>query len=132
MVLARAASLGRRCAIIDVENCFQNDAIPHERRLFITAPPRYVKWFKNFFPEATVENAPDGKYVLQTLNGMQGRKDASRNWYLLLKSILEEFGFSMCKAEPALFVYVESSEPGSEETLEVSVSTDNFFCTYDL
>ena len=124
LVLAWSASLGLQCSILDVENCFQNEACDPEKRIFITAPPLYIEWFKETYPDIKLPKN-DGKWVLQTINGMQGRKDAGRNWYLLLKNILEDFGFSMCPAEPALFVYYEGSE-----SLVVVTSTDDFMCTY--
>jgi hypothetical protein len=125
IVLAFCAVLNLTSAILDVENCFQNDAIKPEQRLFVTAPPLYIQWFKETYPDIKLEQAPDGKYVLQTINGMQGRKDAGRNWYLLLKEILEDFGFKYCPAEPALFVYYEG-----EETMYVVTSTDDFLVCY--
>ena len=56
---------------------------------------------------------------------MQGGKDAGRSWYLLLKAILEDFGFNMCPAEPALFVFY-----GGPAALIVVTSTDDFLCVY--
>ena len=57
---------------------------------------------------------------------MQGRKDAGRSWYILLKDILEDFGFHVCPNEPALFVCYE----GNEEMIVVT-STDDFLVSYD-
>ena len=91
---ADEAATGKHLSIVDVENCFQNDTIPADKRIFITAPPLYLEWFKRTYPEIKIDEASDKKYVLQTINGMQGRKDAGRNWYLLLKQILEDFGFA--------------------------------------
>ena len=103
MALAVTAATGRHCKIIDVKNCFQCDAIEPHERLFITTPPCYIEWFKMRYPHIKLPEADS--YVLQTLNGMQGRRDAGRSWYLLLKSILEDFGFKPCPAEPALSFY---------------------------
>lgn len=125
LVLCWAASLGLRCSILDVENCFQNEACDPEKRIFITAPPLYLEWFKETYPDVKLPTNEGGKWVLQTINGMQGRKDAGRNWYLLLRNILEDFGFTMCPAEPALFVYYEGNE-----SLVIVTSTDDFMCTY--
>ena len=76
----------------------------------------------------TLEKAENGKYVMQTINGMQGGKDAGRNWYLLLVMILEDFGFKVCPAEPALFVYYEQED--ITQSLVVITSTDNFLVSY--
>ena len=121
MALAVTAATGRHCKIIDVKNCFQCDAIEPHERLFITTPPCYIEWFKMRYPNIKIPEAD--KYVLQTLNGMQGRRDAGRSWYLLLKSILEDFGFKPCHAEPALFLFIEGNE-----SLIVVTSTDDFLC----
>ena len=56
---------------------------------------------------------------------MQGGKDAGRSWYLLLKSILLNFGFKIFPAEPALFVFYDGPA-----TLNIVPSTDNFLYFY--
>jgi hypothetical protein len=85
-----------------------------------------VEWFKKTYPDIKIDPSKSGKYVLQTINGMQGRKDAGRNWYLLLKQILEAFDFHMCPNEPAMFVRYE----GNSEMILIT-STDDFLCSYD-
>lgn len=56
---------------------------------------------------------------------MQGRKDSGRNWYLVLKAILEDVDFHQCPAEPALFVLYDSPA-----ILIVVTSSNEFLCVY--
>ena len=95
MALAVTTATGRLAKLL-------TSKIAHEP-LFITTPPCYIEWFKMRYPNIKLPEADN--YVLQTLNGMQGRRDAGRSWYLLLKSILEDFGFKPCPAEPAALFY---------------------------
>ena len=120
-----AAAFGLRLSIIDVTNCFQNDAIPPEKRIFIILPPVYLEWFQEQFPHIKLEKSKDNRYVIQTINGMQGRKDAGHNWYLLLREILIDYGMKPCPSEPALFVFFEGTE-----TMMVITSTDDFLVAY--
>ena len=83
-------------------------------------------WFEKTYPNIKFDKSKSGRYVLQTINSMQGRKDASCSWYLLLKEILEDFGFHVCPNEPALFVCYEG-----ESEMIVVTSTDDFLCSYD-
>ena len=84
-----------------------------------------MEWFKETYPDIKLPESLSNKYVLQTINGIQGRKDAGRSWYLLLRLILEDFGMKMCPAEPALFVFYDGPA-----TLIVVTSTDNFLCAF--
>ena len=123
MLLVTAAILNLTLYSLDVSNCFQSNAIKPEERLWIASPVRYVEWFKLTYPQAKLEPSPSGKYVLQTINGMQGGKDAGRSWYLLLVDIFQDFGLRPCPAEPALFVFYDG-----QETLALCTSTDDFLC----
>ena len=124
-LLAVAAAKRLRLSICDVENCFQNTIIEPSQRIFITSPFRYVDWFKDRYPDTKVRESKSGKYALQTINGMQGEKDAGANWYLTLVRIFQDFGLNKCPAEPALFTFYE----GSEQLLIVT-STDDFLCAH--
>jgi len=73
------------------------------------------------YPDVKLKQSASGKYVLQTINGMQGRKDAGRSWYLLLRDIFHDFALYECPAEPALFSYYDG-----QESLVISTSTDDF------
>ena len=125
ITLSLAASHDLILAIIDVVNCFQSTLIPEDERLIITMPPLYRKWFQKTYPNVKWEHSPSGKYVLQLLNGLQGDKSIGRKWYLLLKRLLEEFGFVSCIQEPSLFIY--EKENG---TMILNTSTDDFLCAY--
>ena len=92
-------------------------------REWIEAPVCYTEWFENIYPECRYLNISNRKYVLQTINRMQGRKDTGHSWYLLLQSILdlEDFGFVPCSVELALFTFYT----GPESMIVVS-SMDDF------
>jgi hypothetical protein len=123
--LAIAAARRWIVSIIDIVNCFQSTLIPEEERLVIACPPRYIKWFKRRYPNVKLQHSPSGKYILQLLNGLQGDKSIGRKWYLLLKDLLEQFGFKACPQEPALFVY-EKDDVG----FLLNTSTDDFLCIH--
>ena len=119
--LSKSAIRSHRIYGVDVSNCFQNDVIKPEDRLYVHAPPCYKEWQQLVFPEIKVKPSKSGKHALQTINGVQGRKDAGRSWYLLLVRIFEAFGLLPCPAEPALFSYFD----GPDE-LTIITSTDDF------
>jgi hypothetical protein len=123
--LALAASRRWIVSIIDIVNCFQSTLIPEEERLVIACPPKYVEWFKRRYPKVKLQHSPSGKYVLQLLNGLQGDKSIGRKWYLLLKDLLEQFGFKACPQEPALFVYEKDGI-----SFLLNTSTDDFLCIH--
>jgi len=63
--------------------------------------------------------------VLKLLNGLQGNKSIGRKWYLLLKEILELFGFIVCPQQPSLFVYEVQ-----DVKFLLNTSTDDFLCVH--
>ena len=121
VTLYYAAMLGLTLSVLDVVNCFQSTLLPEKDCLIIRAPFGYVNWFQHTFPNIKINKSPSGKYVLQIMGrGLQGDKCIGRRWYLLLKKLLEKFGFSNCLPEPALFIYRRESH-----TMLVCVSTDD-------
>jgi hypothetical protein len=77
------------------------------------------------YPRVKLDHSKSGRYVLQLLNGLQGDKSIGRKWYLLLKKLLEKFGFLMCPQEPSLFIY--DKEP---DMMILNTSTDDFICVH--
>jgi len=55
MLLAIAASRGLILKILDVENCFQNDAIEPDQRIFAVAPPLYLDWFRETYTDIKID-----------------------------------------------------------------------------
>ena len=126
-LIALAAALGLILASTDVTNCFQNTLIPPNKRIWITLPPRYMKWFKKTYPDVEVEESTSNSYLLQTMTGMQGEKDVGRGWYIQMKdTLVNGFGMIVCPAEPALFV---KHYPGGDIFL-LCTSTDDFLCAF--
>ena len=127
-MIAIVAAYNLTLASLDVTNCFQNTMIPPEKRIWVSLPPRYMQWFKKTYPDVDVEVSDSNRYVMQTMTGMQGEKDAGRGWYIQLKETLET-GFDMktCPAEPALFV---KFYPNGTDFILVSTSTDDFLCAF--
>ncbi len=70
----------------------------------------YAEWFVDTFPNAVFKKSKTGKCIVQTINGIQGRRDVDRSWYLLLKDIFEDFGLQPCLNEASLFVRYEGIE----------------------
>ena len=125
ITISIAASEDLTVAIIDVVNCFQSTLIPEDERVIISMPPLYRKWFTQKYPNVKWEHSPSGKYVLQLLNGLQGDKSIGRKWYLLLKKLLENFGFVPCIQEQSLFIYEKD-----DGKMILNTSTDDFLCAY--
>ena len=76
---ATAAAFGLTLAVMDVRNCFQNNMIDPDKRVFVRTPPRYMEWFKRTFPDVIVPHSPTGNYANQTMGTMQGEKDAGHS-----------------------------------------------------
>ena len=112
---------------IDVVNCFQNTLIEEKKRIIMHAPPFYMDWFRRNYPEVKVDRSPSGKYVLELLRGLQGDRSIGREWYLLLKLLLENFGFKQCHNEPALYRYWNEE---SAHLMIINTSTDDLLCAY--
>ena len=126
-MIAIAAALGLILASTDVTNCFQNTMISPEERIWISLPPRYMKWFKKTYPDIKVEDSPSNSYLLQTMTGMQGKRNAGRGWYIQMKdTLVNGYGMVVCPAEPALFV---KHFPGGDIML-LCTSTDDFLCAF--
>ena len=105
IVLCWEAIMAYGISGIDVVNCCQSNSIDIKRQLFMKLPHQYKEWFYKTHPGYKYDMDPDDIYVLQTINKIQVRVDTGQSWYLLLKLILENSGFKMCLAKPALFVY---------------------------
>ena len=89
------------------------------------APPLYTQWFKVTYQDFKLEQVPDGKYVLQTTNGMQGRKDSGWIWHLLLKKYLKTINSSKDKQTPLYFLLQRRWD-----NVHHYISTDNFLICY--
>eukprot|EP00956_Cyclotella_meneghiniana_P008309 scaffold11091_cov47-Cyclotella_meneghiniana.AAC.1 len=126
ITLCTAAVFDWIVAVIDVVNCFQSTMVPPEDRLVISMPPFYRKWFQEKYPEVKWEHSPSNKYVLEVINGLQGDKGIGRRWYLLLKRLLEDFGFVCCISEPSLFIYDHDGQQ-----MILNTSTDDFLCAFN-
>ena len=125
MTLMFAATHRLILAVIDVVNCFQTTLVEDDERLIITCPPFYLSWFKRNYPEINLLPSASGKYVLEIQRGLQGDKSIGRKWYLLVKRLLEKFGFVQCHPEPAVYKYEKDGI-----TMIVNTSTDDFLCAY--
>eukprot|EP00978_Attheya_sp_CCMP212_P012093 scaffold30048_cov56-Attheya_sp.AAC.1 len=74
MTVAITAAENMILAIIDVKNAFQNTMLPDGQCQHLSLPPYYIAWFRRKYPTATIEEAPDGQYCIQTVNAIQGSK----------------------------------------------------------
>ena len=59
------------------------------KRHYLHLALMYLKWFKLRFPNHPLSkiDSPSMKYVMQTIRGIQGTKDAGHEWYNLLPLI---------------------------------------------
>eukprot|EP00978_Attheya_sp_CCMP212_P012106 scaffold30089_cov61-Attheya_sp.AAC.1 len=53
-----------------------------------------MSWFpRRKYPTVTIEEAPDGRYCIQTINAIQGTKPAGRQWNDILTTVLTTLKF---------------------------------------
>ena len=92
MQIAAAAIKSLELFSLDMSNYFPSDVLKPEYSLWLKDSVCYMEWFQLEYPYVKIKPSSIGKYVLQTINGMQGRKDAGCSWYLLLQDIIHNFG----------------------------------------
>ena len=71
MMVALSAALCMNMSDLDVDNAFQcalKEDTAVSPPLYLTIPPLYLAWFRNYF--FTVKVQGNGQYVLQCLNQM--------------------------------------------------------------
>ena len=71
-------------AILDIENCFQNTLVAAKDRVVVTLPNFYMEWFKQEYPEYTLDDSPSNKCVVQAQRELQGDRAIGRKFYLTL------------------------------------------------
>ena len=85
-------AISAKCHLIltvhDIGNAFQGT--PREESkdsppIYITTPPYYMKWFRKSFPKVEIDEKET--YVLQMFSNMQGTKNASRDFNVLITKI---------------------------------------------
>ena len=91
LMIAMAASRNLTLYFLDISNAFQTNVIhdPNKRH-YLHLPSMYMQWFRARFPNHPLSRQhqdPAVKYVMQTLRGIQGTKDAGHEWYQLLYKI---------------------------------------------
>ena len=91
LMIAVASSRKLTFYFLDISNAFQSNVI-HDpaKRHYMHTPSMYLQWFRLRFPNHPLSRKHDStsvKYVMQTLRGIQGTKDAGHEWYKLLASI---------------------------------------------
>ena len=122
--IAFCASLGYTISIIDVKNAFQNTISKKDKRIFVTVPPTYMDWINDF--EESFEYDRSIKYIRQMLNANQGTRDAGNQWYILLFTVLSEYGLVRSTVDHGFFV----KDFGPKGKLYVSLATDDLMCGY--
>ena len=79
-------------ALLNIVNYFQSTLVPNSKQIVVQASPLFMKWYKWRYPEHKDTESESGKYVIQILCGLQGGREISCQWYLLLRTILVKFG----------------------------------------
>lgn len=90
LFLARVAKENLECHHYDIKNAFTESNLKEEIYL---SPPKGVPVTKG--------------YVLRAMRSLYGLKQAARDWNLLCKDYLIQWGFSQSLADPCLFVQKE-------------------------
>ena len=92
LILSLCAAMGLEAYQMDVQNAFPNASL-HNVEIYMVPPPQL--------------NLPAGK-LLKLLRALYGLKQASREWFLLLSSILTSLGFKICKSDSCLFFMIKN------------------------
>jgi hypothetical protein len=125
-----AAAENMIMAIIDVKNAFQNTMIPEDQRQHLSLPPYYISWFRRKYPTVTIEEAPDGRYCIQTINAIQGTKPAGRQWNDVLTTVLTTLKSQRNHIDHGVFLF--TSKDGKQKILLFFISTDDFLCVFPI
>ena len=107
---------------IDVSNAFQTNAISDpNKRVYITFPTMYLKWFRERFPNHPLEKYKNIKeLVMQSLRNIQGTKDVGFEWYQLLEKIFTDLGWKPNTTCKDVCVYLKNNQ-----TAYLILATDN-------
>ena len=119
------ASMHRLAArILDVSNAFQNTNVPINERVCIIPPPYYIYWFERSYLNVPL-NQDDGKFWLQCMNVVQGRKPAGRQWNRLLDAVVTIIKYKNITIDHAIYINIFTDGTVSYLT----VSTDDVLNT---
>ena len=76
--------------------------IKPENRAHITLPPFYLDWFRSRYPDHPL---PSGvKLIAESLNALQGQRDASNLWHHRLNNILGNLNIKRCNSDYGLHI----------------------------
>lgn len=91
-------------------------------------PPLFVEWFKQKYPNFKIQGSPP--YVQEVLGFLNGLRDASPEWYHLLKGYLKKGGFRPIDYDAAIFVYRKKEKDGVVYFALAAVLTDDILVFY--
>lgn len=129
ILLALAAQMNMEVYSGDVSNAFQVTPIPVDGQpRFMYAPPLFVQWFKERYPNIPVQG--EAPYVVQLLTMLNGAVDAASGFYILISRYLKEIGYTATSYDMGVFSKTIVKD-GTRHYSWVPLLTDDFIvlCT---
>jgi hypothetical protein len=131
VLLCVAAAQGKHVFVLDLRNAFQRtiqfDAQKHTYKILPPFFSEYLRFHWPAHPDIEAITTNPHMYVIHNFRSMQGKTDAGRLWYHLLKGAFEKIGLHRSVADHAVSVWKEH-----ESKMFVAVATDDCLClVYD-
>jgi hypothetical protein len=100
----------------------QNTMISSGQRQHLSMPPFNLLWFRRKCPTVPIEDTPDGRYCIQTVNVIQGTKPQCGD---ILTTVLTNLKFQRNHVVLGVFIYVSKDEA---QKILLRVSAGDFLC----
>ena len=108
-------AISAKCQLIltvhDIGNAFQGTPREESKEsppIYITMPPYYLKWFTKSFPKVEIDEKET--YVLQMFSNMQGTKNASRDFNILITKIVATIELFPTSVDSGIYVMAKKRE----------------------
>ena len=121
ILLAVSAKCYLKLTVHDIGNAFQGtprDETKETPPIYITMPPYYLQWFKKSFPKVKLDDKE--KYVLQMFANMQGTKNASRDFNVLITKMFAAINLFPTSVDSGIYVMSKN-----KNLLILAIQTDD-------
>ena len=121
IMLAICAKCMLTLSVHDIGNAFQGTPREETKEtppIYITMPPYYMQWFKKSFPKVKIDD--NEKYVLQMFSNMQGTKNASRDFNILITKIFATIQLYPTSVDSGIYVMCRK-----DKLLILAIQTDD-------
>ena len=127
ILLAISAKCRLVLTIHDIGNAFQGTPREESKEsppIYITMPPYYMQWFKKSFPKVKIDDKET--YVLQMFSNMQGTKNASRDFNILITKIFATINLFPTSVDSGMYVMSKNNK-----ILILAIQTDDLLIATD-